>query len=110
MSGDILCRRIESSPHKARFRGSKINIRVALPAPGAFTGFESPGCLLDECALLLRRELHHAPVVVGHSKRRENLSGDPEIRMIHVRPLHGRWNFQRHLSKLVDSHLTRDFA
>ena len=36
------------------------------------------------------------------------LSGHTEIGVIHVRPLHGRWNFQRHLSKLVDSHLMHD--
>jgi hypothetical protein len=110
MSGDILCRRIESSPHKARFRGSKTNIRVALPAPGALTGFENLWCFLDECALLLRRELHHSPGLVGHSKRRENLSGNTEIGMIHVRPLDGCRNFQGHVSKLVGSHLMRDLC
>jgi hypothetical protein len=31
---DILCRSIESHAHNLRLRRGKINIRVALPAPG----------------------------------------------------------------------------
>jgi hypothetical protein len=105
---DILCRSVESGAHHARFRRGKINIRIALTAPGAATWFENPGRFLDECALLLWRELYHAPGFVGHAERCKNLSGDTEIGVIHVRPLDGRRNFQRHLSKLVASHFTRD--
>ena len=91
----------------ARFRGGKINIRGTLPTPSTAGRFENLGRFFDECALLVWRELYHAPVFVGHAKRRKNLSGDPEIGVIHVRLLNGRRNFQRHLSKLVASHFTR---
>lgn len=104
----MLRRSLESSSHNARFRGGKINIRGALPAPGAATRFENRGCLLNKCALLLRRELYHAPVFVGHTQRCENPSGDTEIWVIHVRPLDSRRNFQCHLSKVVGSHFTGD--
>src|SRR6266567_3278059 len=79
LPGDILCRSVESGAHNSGFRGGKINIRIALSAPGALTRFENLGCLLDECALLLWRELYHAPAFVGDTKRCENLSGDTEI-------------------------------
>ncbi len=45
-------------------------------APEVFkpcSGLKTSGCFFDECALLLWRELHHAPVFVGYAKRRENL-------------------------------------
>src|SRR5437762_11396072 len=57
LPGDILCRSVESSANNPRFRGGKINIRVALPAPGTATRFENLRCLLNECTLLLRRDL-----------------------------------------------------
>src|SRR4029077_11307193 len=84
----------------------KINIRGTCAAPSAAARPENLGCFFDESALLLWRELHHAPVCVGCAERRENLSSDAEIGMIHVRLFNGLWNFQRHLSKLVDSHFT----
>jgi len=68
LPGDILCRSVESGAHNARLRGGKINIRIALSAPRAATRFENLGCLLDECALLFRRELNHTPSLVGDTK------------------------------------------
>jgi len=104
---DLLCGCVERVTHKGRLRGGKIDIGAILPTPSAAGRLEDLGGLLDECALLVRREFHHASVFVGHTKRRENLSGNAEIGVIHMRRLDGLWNFQRHLSKLVDSHFTR---
>jgi hypothetical protein len=106
MSGNILCRSVESSAHNPGFRGGKINIRRARAAPGTATGFENLWFLLDKFTLLLWCELYHAPAFVRGTKRRENLFGDAEIGMIHVRTLDSFGNFPRHLSKLVGSHLT----
>jgi hypothetical protein len=108
MSGNILCRSVESSAHNPGFRGGKINIRRARAAPGTATGFENLWFLLDKFTLLLRCELYHAPAFVRGTKRRENFFGDAEIGMIHVRTLDSLGNFQRHLSKLLGSHPIRD--
>jgi len=81
----------------------------ALPAPRAAARFANFWCPFDESALLLRRQFYHAPVVTWCTKRCENLSCNTKIWMIHVRPFHGSRNFQRHLLKLIDGHLTRFF-
>src|SRR5438093_12515992 len=110
LPGDILCRSVESSANNPRFRGGKINIRVALPAPGAATRFENLRCLLNECTLLLRRELHHAPVLVRNAKRRENLSRDTKIGNISVRPLDCGRNCSSRSPKLIIVKLDSDLS
>lgn len=96
-------KRAQSSPCR---RQDKHSYTLAGP-PGPLTRVENLGCLLNECALLLWRELRHAPVFIGHTKRCKNLSGNSEIGMIHMGPLDGLWDFQRHLAKLVARHFMR---
>src|SRR5438046_9351777 len=83
LPGDSLCRSVDRSANNPRFRGGKINIRVALPAPGTATRFENLRCLLNECTLLLRRDLHPAPDLVRPAKRRANLTGYTKVGIVH---------------------------
>jgi hypothetical protein len=99
---------MERGAQNSRVCARKTNIRITLPSPGAAARFENLGGFFDQSTLLLSCELHHAPAFVRHTKRRENPFRNPEIGMIHMRPLDRRRNFQRHFSKLIASHMLWD--
>jgi hypothetical protein len=57
----------------------------------------------NKLPLLLRRQLRHTPSLV-RSERCEDLSTNPEVRMIHVRALQGRGKAKRQCPELMRSH------
>jgi hypothetical protein len=66
-----------------------------------------PGRLLDECALLLSSELHHAPVFIGHASDAKIFpaTGNRGDSCASLGSLYQ--DFQRDLSKLVARHFMR---
>jgi hypothetical protein len=78
---DVLCRSIESCADNARFRGRKINIRVALPVPGAATWFENLGAFLIN-ARCCSGVSFTMPQLSSGAQVTQNLSRDTEIGLI----------------------------
>lgn len=87
----LLCR---SQPH----------VRGSLAPPAALDGLETLGLDLSEELLIVRRELHHAPVRVRCAERCENLSAHSKVRVTHVRRLDDPGKAESHLSKIAWRH------
>jgi len=84
--------------------GLQIDIRGALPPPSAFHRCEDVGTSLDKFSLVVCRQLHHRGVLVGISKRCENLSTDAKIGMTHVRRFNCLRKTQRQFAKFIWRH------
>src|SRR5262249_38675854 len=72
-------------------------------APGAARFRNHAAGLANRVGLLPRRQLHHAPRLIV-AQRREDLAADAEIRMVHVRRLHGLRKAQRQLAGFLGGH------
>ena len=65
------------------------DVGVALLAPATRNRAEYVGLGLDQHRLLLRRQLHRAPVFVGMAERRKDALSYAEIGLAVMRALHG---------------------
>ena len=81
-----------------------MNVRGSALAPNTIAWPKRTGCSPGECALLLRVQFHHAPIVIGIAERGENRSSDSKIRVIHVRGLDSSGKPQRHFSEFICGH------
>src|SRR5277367_4752887 len=81
-----------------------MHARRAALSPITLRGHKDLRLRFDELRLLVRKQLHHAPSFVEIAERGKNFPANAEVRMVHVRALHGLRKAQRHLSKIARRH------
>src|SRR5262245_15760079 len=80
-----------------------MHLRATSRSPRPIERLKDLRLLANEFPLLLRRQLHHAPSLV-RPERSENLSTNPEVRMVHVRALQGRGKVKGQCPEFVRCH------
>src|SRR4030095_4774997 len=94
------------TPYSLSGRG-EMNVRGAAGSPCAAARLECARRLLHERTLLIWSELDHSPAFVWITKRGEDLSIHPKIRVVHVLRLDRPGHFQRRCSEFVSVHFHR---
>src|SRR5262249_8242686 len=90
--------------HDRCLRAAEHYVRCATLPPSALDDGECVGRFAHDQLLLIRRQLHHAVVIVRVPERRQDLVAHAAVGVGHVSRLDGVREAERELSKLISRH------
>src|SRR5436305_7002992 len=107
LGGGVAPSLAEGAPHCSRVGFGEVDPGGALASPAAGDGLEGGGIGPDEIVLLFERKLHHAPGFIGVGESGENLAGNAEIGMSHVRAFFRLREGEREFAKGGSRHASK---